>query len=325
MSFILNRQPMFVLVAAFLGAGGLQAVDFGKQILPVLEKKCLDCHKAPYEEDGRVKKPKGGLRLDAAWAMLKGGETGAALVPGDVAKSYLFEVVNLPKDDDMFMPPKGDPLTADEIQLLKEWISSGADFGGWKGNMEGAPPEASAPAQTAEAKARDHDLLIAELEKDLKPAPDAAIEAAKAAGAQVAPLRVDGALLRADFLTGVSRCTDDKVAALAGLKEQLVRLDLGRTAVTDAALKGLAGFPRLVALDLRQTAITDAGLAALKDLPRLQTLNLFGTGITDAGLKQLAELPTLKQVYLFQTKATPAGLKQLAAARPGLQVSGATK
>jgi hypothetical protein len=314
---------MLVLATAFLGARDLPAVDFAKQILPVLEKKCLDCHKAPHEEDGRVKKPKGGLRLDAAWAMLKGGETGPALVPGDVAKSYLLEVVSLPKDDDMFMPPKGDPLTVDEIQLLKEWIAGGADFGGWKGNLEGAPPESAVPSKPAAPKVREHDLLFAELEKDLKPAPAEAIEVAKAAGAQVSPLKVDGALLRVDFLTGVSRCNDENVAALAGLKEQLVRLDLGRTVITDASLQSLAGFPRLIALDLRQTAVTDAGLAALKDLPRLQTLNLFGTGITDAGLKQLAELPSLKQVYLFQTKATPAGLKQLAAARPGLQVSGA--
>lgn len=314
---------MLVLAAAFFGAQGLPAVDFTKQILPVLEKKCLDCHKAPYEEDGRVKKPKGGLRLDAAWAMLKGGETGPALVPGDVAKSYLHEVVTLPKDDDMFMPPKGDPLTAEEIQLLKDWIAAGADFGGWKGNMEGAPPETAAPAKPAAPKVREHDLLHAELEKDLKPAPAEAIEVAKAVGAQVSPLKVDGALLRVDFLTGVSQCKDENVAALAGLKEQLARLDLGRTAISDAALKSLAGFPRLIALDLRQTAVTDAGLAALKELPKLQTLNLFGTGITDAGLKQLAELPSLKQVYLFQTQATPAGLKQLAAARPGLLVSGA--
>ena len=323
MSSSQNRLPLLVLAAAFFGAEDLTAVDFAKQILPVLEKKCLDCHKAPYEEDGRVKKPKGGLRLDAAWAMLKGGETGPALVPGDVAKSYLFEVVTLPKDDDMFMPPKGDPLTADEIRLLKDWIAAGADFGGWKGNMEGAPPETAAPAKPAAPKVREHDLLYAELEKDLKPAPSEAIEVAKAVGAQVSSLKVDGALLRVDFLTGVSQCKDENVAALAGLKEQLVRLDLGRTAISDAALKSLAGFPRLIALDLRQTAVTDAGLAALKDLPKLQTLNLFGTGITDAGLKHLAELPALKQVFLFQTQATPAGIKQLAAARPGLQVSGA--
>lgn len=314
---------MLVLAAAFFGAGGLPAVDFAKQILPVLEKKCLDCHKAPHEENGRVKKPKGGLRLDAAWAMLKGGETGPALVPGDAAKSYMLEVVTLPKDDDMFMPPKGAPLTAEEIQLLRDWIVAGADFGGWKGNEEGAPPASANPAGSAAPRVREHELLYAELEKGLKPAPAEAIEVAKAVGAQVSPLKVDGALLRVDFLTGVSQCRDENVASLEGVKDQLARLDLGRTAITDAALQSLAGFPRLVALDLRQTAVTDAGLAALKELPRLQTLNLFGTGITDAGLKHLAGLPALKQVYLSQTKATPAGLKQLAAARPGLQVFGA--
>lgn len=296
-------------------------MDFQKQILPVLEKRCLDCHKAPFEEDGRLKKPKAGLRLDAAWAMLKGGDTGPALVPGDLKKSYMFEVVTLPEDDDMFMPPKGGPLSKDEIALLKEWIESGADFGGWTGNMEGAPKETAA-AKPAAPKVREHEELFKALEKDLKPAASEALEKAKAAGAQVAPLKVDGALLRADFLTGVTKCKDENIAALSGLKDHIARLDLGRTVITDEALGTVATFTRLVALDLRQTGVTDAGLKQLAGLDKLQTLNLFGTGITDAGLKHLASIKSLKQVYLYQTKATPAGIKQLTAAIPGVKVTG---
>lgn len=316
MSFTRRFLP---LLAAALPAQA--AVDFQKQILPVLEKRCHDCHKAPFEEDGRIKKPKAGLHLDAAWAMLKGGDTGPALVPGDLKKSYMFEVVTLPEDDDMFMPPKGGPLSKDEIALLKEWIESGADFGGWTGNMEGAPKETAA-AQPAAPKVREHEELFKALEKDLKPAASEALEKAKAGGAQVAPLKVDGALLRADFLTGVTKCKDENIAALSGLKDHIARLDLGRTVITDEALGTLATFTRLVALDLRQTQITDAGLKQLAGLDKLQTLNLFGTGITDAGLKHLASIKSLKQVYLYQTKATPAGIKQLTAAIPGVKVIG---
>jgi hypothetical protein len=299
-------------------------VNFEKQILPVLQKKCLDCHSATKVVDGKPKKPKGDLRLDAAWAMLKGAENGPSVVPGNLAQSYMHEVVNLPKDDDMFMPPKGDPMTAEEIKLLKEWIESGADFGGWKGNMEGAPADAVANAAATSpkpVKPRDHDLIYVELSKDLKPATDADIAKAKAGGAQVSLLKTDSPLLRADFLTGVSKCDDSKIALLLPLKDQIAQLDLGRTVITDAALKTLSEFSHLAVLDLRQTKITDAGLATLTSLKNLQTLNLYGTEITDIGLKSLISLKNLKQLTVFQTKATPAGVKQLTDAVPGIQVT----
>lgn len=320
MSFATNRLAIFALSSATLAAAPLQAaVSFEKQILPVLEAKCLGCHKAPYMEDGKLKKPKADLRLDAAWAMLKGAESGPALVPGNLAKSYMYEVVTLPKDDDMFMPPKGDPLTADEIKLLKEWIESGADFGGWKGNMEGAPKEED--AKPAVVKVREHEVFYQKLNEGLKPVEAAVLEQVKAGGAQVSSLKVDSALLRADFLTGVSKCTDEKVAALLPIKEHLAQLDLGRTAITDEALKIVAQFPRLAALDLRQTKITDAGLESLTSLKNLQNLNLFGTEITDAGVKQLESIKSLKTVTLYQTQVTAAAAKALIAAIPGLTVT----
>lgn len=321
MRISVNRSLPLVLVASGLLTSAVHAaVNFEKQILPVLQKKCLDCHSAPTVVDGKKKNPKGDLRLDAAWAMLKGAENGPSLVPGNLAKSYMYEVVNLPKDDDMFMPPKGDAMTAEEIKLLKEWIESGADFGGWKGNMEGAPAEAQAAAPKVAAP-REHDLFYAELSKDLKPAAEAEITKAREAGAQVFQLKPDSALLRADFLTGVSKCDDEKVKALLPLKAHIAQLDLGRTIVTDAALVTVSELERLALLDLRQTKITDAGLASLAKLKKLQTLNLFSTDISDAGLKHLASLKSLKQVTLFQTKATPAGVAELKKALPKAQIT----
>lgn len=321
MRISVNRSlPLVLLSFGLLTSAVHAAVNFEKQILPVLQKKCLDCHSAPTVVDGKKKNPKGDLRLDAAWAMLKGAENGPSLVPGNLAKSYMYEVVNLPKDDDMFMPPKGDAMTTEEIKLLKEWIESGADFGGWKGNMEGAPAEAQAAAPKVAAP-REHDLFYAELSKDLKPAAEAEITKAREAGAQVFQLKPDSALLRADFLTGVSKCDDEKVKALLPLKTHIAQLDLGRTIVTDAALVTVSELERLALLDLRQTKITDAGLASLAKLKKLQTLNLFSTDISDAGLKHLASLKSLKQVTLFQTKATPAGVAELKKALPKAQIT----
>lgn len=320
MSFTKLRLPFFAFVAANISLPVSGAVNFEKEILPVLEAKCFSCHKAPYTEDGKLKKPKADLRLDAAWAMLKGAESGPALVPGDLSKSYMYQVVTLPKDDDMFMPPKGDPLTESEIKNLKEWIESGADFGGWKGNLEGAPKDAEA-SKPAVAKEREHETFYQKLEAGVKLAEEATLDTAKKAGAQISAIKVNSPLLRADFLTGVSKCDDEKVTVLLPLKDNLAQLDLGRTVITDAALKTVAQFPRLAALDLRQTKVTDAGLAALSSLKNLQSINLFGTGITDAGVKHLAAISSLKTVTLYQTQVTAAGAKELSIAIPGIKVT----
>jgi hypothetical protein len=326
----MNSRPFFFASLActtFVGFTSVNAaVNFEKEILPVLEAKCLKCHKAPHVENGKEIKPKNDLRLDAAWAILKGGETKEhpALVPKSADKSYIFEVVTLPKDDDMFMPPTGkaDPLTPQEIAKLKEWIDSGADFGGWEGNLAGKPADAPAAPAVAKAppKEREHDKLYKALSQGLQPPSEDALKKAKEAGAQVSILQVGGPLLRVDFLTGVSKCEDGSVAALAPIKENIAHLDLARTNVTDASVKTAAAFPRLTHLDLRKTKITDAGLEALAACKHLNFINLFGTEVTDAGLASLASVKTLRGVYLYETKVTDAGVAKLRKALPEAEI-----
>lgn len=298
----------------------VQAVDFKTQILPIFEKKCLECHSAPKMVDGRRKNPKGDLRLDAAWAMLKGAENGPTLVPGNLAKSYLFEVVNLPKDDDMFMPPEGDPLSAAEIALLKSWIEEGAPFGEWKGNLEGAPAEVLAAKPAAPKGPREHELLYAELSKTLKAADPAALEAAKAKGAQVFQLKADSPLLRVDFLTGVSRCNDESLQSLKDLAANIAQLDLGRTVISNEGLKALAGFKSLISLDLRQTKIDNSGLVHLAALKQLRHLNLFGTQVSAEGLQALSALKNLRSLNLYQTQVKPGALAQLKSLLPKAEI-----
>jgi Planctomycete cytochrome C/Leucine Rich repeat len=318
MSHRLFCSASFALTLASLATPTVAAPQFEQEIWPILKTKCVECHRATYEENGRKKEPKAGLRLDGAWAILKGSENGPVLTPKDSTKSYLYEVTTLPEDDDMFMPPKGDPLTDAEKALLKAWIDAGADFGGWEGNTEGKPADA---AQKEAVRVRDHETFYAKLSEGAAPASDEVMAKAKAAGAQLFQLKADAPLLRADFLTGVSSCDDAKLEVLIPLKEQLAQIDLGRTAITDVGLKVIASFPRLALLDLRQTKVTDAGLAHLAKSTHLRSLNLYGTEVSDAGLKHLHGLKGLRNVYLWQTKATEAGAKQLAAAVPGLNVS----
>src|SRR6516225_9166041 len=73
---------------------------FEKRIRPVLVEYCYKCH------SGQAKSVKGGLRLDSRDGLLKGGDTGPALVPGNPEKSRLVEAINY-KNVDLQMPPKG--------------------------------------------------------------------------------------------------------------------------------------------------------------------------------------------------------------------------
>jgi len=91
------------------------AVDFKRDVLPILEAKCIECHGA--------KKKDGKLDLRTRAAMLKGGNTGAAIEPGKPDKSLLIELIHFNE-----MPPKKSKqrVTADELQSLKAWIEAGA-------------------------------------------------------------------------------------------------------------------------------------------------------------------------------------------------------
>jgi uncharacterized membrane protein len=92
---------------------------FAVHVSPLLGRSCVSCH--------RASKHKGGLRLDSYALLMKGGEDGAAVVPGNPAKSDLVRRLHLPPADDDFMPSDNEkPLTPEEIQMVERWIASGA-------------------------------------------------------------------------------------------------------------------------------------------------------------------------------------------------------
>jgi hypothetical protein len=91
---------------------------FESKIRPILIANCYGCHSTS------AGKSKGGLHLDTRDATLKGGESGPAVVPGDVDSSLLIRAVRY-HDSDYEMPPAG-KLRDDEIALLERWVEMGA-------------------------------------------------------------------------------------------------------------------------------------------------------------------------------------------------------
>ncbi len=114
-----------VLCLGFIGTAASAAEDpvgtefFEQKIRPILVDKCYKCHSR------EAAKVKGGLLLDTREDLLKGGDTGPGLKPGDPDQSLLIKAVRY-TDDDLRMPPKNKKLAADQIAALEAWVKMGA-------------------------------------------------------------------------------------------------------------------------------------------------------------------------------------------------------
>ncbi|MCB1276691.1 PSD1 and planctomycete cytochrome C domain-containing protein [Prosthecobacter sp.] len=94
-------------------------VDFVREVRPIFEKHCYECH--------GEKKQKSGLRLDIKSEALKGGDKHAPdIQAGDAAKSSLIHFITT-TDEDEIMPPKG-KLASEDIETLTRWINEGAHW-----------------------------------------------------------------------------------------------------------------------------------------------------------------------------------------------------
>ncbi|MDB5387022.1 MAG: putative rane protein [Planctomycetaceae bacterium] len=99
--------------------------QFESDILPLLKSKCWKCHGAEVR--------KAELGLHTPEGIRKGSESGAILVPGKSGESRLYEVLH----EGEMPPDKKDPLTKEQVELIRKWIDAGALFG--KGTSTAKP------------------------------------------------------------------------------------------------------------------------------------------------------------------------------------------
>lgn len=141
-------------------------VDFTQQIQPLLAKHCYSCHGPDVQE--------GGLRLDQSEQAFKQLDSEAiAVVPRHPEKSEIIARITN-KDEDLQMPPEGDRLQQEQIDLLKIWIQQGAE---WKKHWAFQPSPKRTPPQvkrTEWVKNPIDAFVLSRLEqKGLSPAPPA--------------------------------------------------------------------------------------------------------------------------------------------------------
>jgi mono/diheme cytochrome c family protein len=102
-----------------LPAASKTPVEFVRDVKPLLEGRCAKCH--------AIDKPKGKFSLRTREDALKSGESAPNIIAGDSAKSKLIHYVGGIVEETV-MPPKGQPLTRDEVARLRAWIDQGAKW-----------------------------------------------------------------------------------------------------------------------------------------------------------------------------------------------------
>ncbi len=112
------KKSLFGILSATCIAQGVwaaEAIDFEKDVHPILAERCFKCHAGDEH--------KGGLSMSTREALLEGGEYGPAVIPKDAENSTLIEMITSTDPEDQ-MPPKGDRLSEVEIDILKAWINA---------------------------------------------------------------------------------------------------------------------------------------------------------------------------------------------------------
>ena len=116
-------RPLYATVIAwlFLAQNSLLAVEggelFSSAVAPIFERRCLHCH--------NDNEPKGKLSLTSSQGLLAGGESGPAIEPGDSDASLLIDYI---AGDDPEMPKDEKPLSAKQVEAIRQWIAAGAKW-----------------------------------------------------------------------------------------------------------------------------------------------------------------------------------------------------
>ena len=190
-------------------------------------------------------------------------------------------------EDKMHMPPEGNSqLTENEIELLRIWIDKGAEF------------EAYNSFNTFEKNEQEivNSFIKVDLEK-VDPPRKKDLEKLLDLNFRLERNSVSNNYLEAKFLG--TNLKSKHLSALSKVKQQLIKLDLSNTDLSDGLLQKLKSFTNLKYLKINNTSITDNGLLSISN--SIESLNLNNTGVGFEGLNQLLQNNELKTVYLWNT------------------------
>lgn len=273
-------------------------------IFPIFKRKCINCH----NDD----KTKGGFNMTSIYSLIKGGETGLAVVKGSADESELVHRINLPIDDEEHMPPEGKrQLTADEIDLIIAWIDEGAER----------------TLKTVEVNPQSDlfDLLKEQSESkqvnqySFKAAKQKVLASINGPFVNARPLFANSPALEVDLFVRKTY-TPELLESLKPVREQTVQLNLSGLPIKDDDLNFIATFPNLEKLILNGTDITGNNLQALHQNTKLRTLAIASTSVGPKHVIKLKDHPALLDVYVWDTSLNGEDMEDLKSKLPHINL-----
>ena len=217
------------------------------------------------------------------------------------------------------MPADGnEPLTDDEVAIIKWWIEQGAKKDFLVGELD-APDSLLLYGETIIARVSPERKAELDEERRVLYAQVDALN--QKLDILLIPKHAASKSLILNTVYDRKKFTDAHFNQLLPFAANIISLDLSRTAITDASIPAISSFNQLKTLVLRDTDITGTGFETLGQLLKLETLVLYGTGISDEHLDML-QIESLKRIYLGNTKVSEAKLAEYRKLMPSCEVLG---
>jgi len=298
--FVSKKQPEQKKIIPPLDS----VIVFADIIQPIFNNRCITCHNAD--------KNKGELNLTNIEGILKGGKSGNTVVAGNIEKSELFHRITLPPTSSKFMPSDNrPPLTPVEINFIREWIETGADY---KKNITASGADEKTKYLIAAYLGIDAENTKEIKLPEVKPADSNALKQLKELNIIIRPLTSKSNLLEASFVTVQKKQAFEILSMLeklSSVRQQLYRLDVSNCGLTKESIRIISGFSRLNKLELQKNNLTDESIEPLGALQQLEILNAGENKLTDKSVGTFKKLPLLKRINLWQTGITEEAAKDL--------------
>ncbi|GAA0881363.1 chitobiase/beta-hexosaminidase C-terminal domain-containing protein [Algoriphagus jejuensis] len=256
---------------------------FQHMVKPILEAKCISCHK-----EGKVK---GELRMDDLAGLQKGGKNGPFVVPGDLKESLLIQRIHLPEDSKEHMPPKNKAqLTDEELEILQLWVESGSSFEQKVTELESEEPL----FQLASNKFSNQKSYTFDA------ASDSDISELNNFFRKVNPVFPGSPALEVAYY-GTSAFDPTSLKDLKSIKEQVVKMNLNRMPLESVDLSFLRDFQNLEELQMNFTGVTPNQLSNLEGLENLRNLAISGNSLGAEAVSVLEKLTQVKKIFLWNS------------------------
>ncbi|KPK28490.1 MAG: hypothetical protein AMJ61_02250 [Desulfobacterales bacterium SG8_35_2] len=279
---------------------------FEHLILPVIEEKCVSCHNPD--------KSKGGLILSDYKSILRGGESGSSIIPGDPNQGEIIRRIHLPlENDDHMPPPERNQLAENEIRLLEGWIAKGAlnDLS----SVEISPEDpffSTIQLFLSPDKGKRWDFL---------PEVDES---------QIQKLSSDYYTIRrlsenSNALSVIifphSNYELQRLSKLKPISKNIIELDLSYLTISDDEVNFIISCESLERLEIDYSTINDAQFNKLRDLKNMRVLKAQGNSLTDNCLETLLNFKTLEKLFIWETGISENVIAQIQSSNPGIDIN----